>query len=203
MTTKLQEMAHDMNNVITLISLNSSLALKVLRTNSDKAESCLIKIFNSSTKMTEILETAMSENVETTDIGELLYKLVDDLESTYNMQIDIIEQHQLIKSIGRNSFERMVTNIVKNANEAKATKVKIGLSKTSIVFVDNGEGIADHVAYTLNTRDEMVTTKDKGHGIGTHYIKSFCNSLGWSVNFSSIKEKLRYAKSGTKIVIKL
>ncbi len=86
-------------------------------------------------------------------------------------------------------FANMVSNLIDNSIKYSGEKVRIGIRAdgSGISVEDNGIGIAPRHQSRVFDRFYRVDPNAAagGYGIGLHYVKTICESLGWAVSLSS------------------
>lgn len=96
-------------------------------------------------------------------------------------------------------LRRLFINLIRNAIQADATSILISISEVdnnySILFSDNGRGIADSVKSKIF--DENFTTKKQGMGLGLSMAKRFLESIRGTIVLDSTSD------SGTSFKISI
>ena len=91
--------------------------------------------------------------------------------------------HNELELIGNRSFfYDVIINILKNSQEAKATRVKFEIDCRTLVITDNGECVL--LALDKLNNGDTFTTKDTGNGLGTQAIRQFCEENNCKLTYS-------------------
>jgi len=161
--------AHNLNNDLSLIKLCIETVLKV---NLDTDISILLK---KALCRLECTIEGISENYgdNRMDLIRLARTTLPDLCNNLSLELDLEIDKSIFPKISKKSFRESATNVIKNARENNATKIKFFLSGSCFSFTDNGSGFDTNVLKKLNS-GEFVTTKKLGSGIGVQSLKKFC-----------------------------
>jgi len=117
-------------------------------------------------------------------------KLALDIFDTDNIEFSS-ELSEIIILFDRTQLIRIITNLIKNAKQAGASKIEVALRETEkqvqIKIIDNGEGI------DLENQDKIFepkfTTKTSGMGLGLAMVKNIIETYNGSITFTSSKNK--------------
>jgi signal transduction histidine kinase len=103
------------------------------------------------------------------------------------------------------SFHQMLSNLIKNAEEAlfgeKGGAIQVGLAErddtVEIEVIDNGKGIPEEVLTSLGKKP-FVTTKPYGMGLGLFVVETLTKGYSGSLAFAQGPDRC-----GTKVTISL
>jgi signal transduction histidine kinase len=137
-------------------------------------------------------------------------KTVVDLyrEELYQKGIRIrlgLEQHDIIFRGNPDSFHQILSNLIKNAQEAlvnrKEGEIDVGLclhnNIVEIEVIDNGKGIPDEILESLGKKP-FVTTKPYGMGLGLFVVDTLTRGCSGSLELAKGP-----SGNGTKVKISL
>lgn len=121
-----------------------------------------------------------------------------------DIQIEIEKKNITFRG-NPDSFHQMLSNLIKNAQEAVIDKeggtIAVGLSvrdnTVEIEVTDNGKGISQEVLASLGKKP-FITTKPSGMGLGLFVVETLTKGCGGSLEFSSGPRG-----QGTKVKISL
>lgn len=194
--------AHDFNNILTGILGNVALAThqKLLPPFAETHFNEILQNANRATELTkQLLEFSNQQPIESIllDPNEIIEGLVALLKGV--VSDTVIFQVHLESNIGnilvnRAQFERVITNLVVNANDAMPTGGSLTISTFSrnssvvITVSDTGEGIPIEIQSKI--LNPFFTTKDigKGTGLGLATSSKIIKQLNGRI---SVKSKLQ------------
>ena len=143
------------------------------------------------------------------NLSEVAREVVDLYREELRQKgIDIqmeIEKKNITFRGNPDSFHQMLSNLIKNAQEAVIDKeggsIAVGLSVQNnnvvIEVTDNGKGISEEVLASLGKKP-FITTKPSGMGLGLFVVETLTKGCGGSLDFSSGPRG-----QGTKVKISL
>lgn len=104
--------------------------------------------------------------------------------------------HQCAHHVKVTPFHRVLSNLINNAVEAHATKIKIVLRKESakvitLAITDNGEGIQEDLIPLIGKN--KISTK-KGSGLGTYHAFRTVEDMGGEISYEKLEQ-------GTRVVL--
>jgi signal transduction histidine kinase len=116
-----------------------------------------------------------------------------------------LEKSDIIFRGNPDSFHQMLSNLIKNAQEAligeKGGAIKVGLAESDdtveIEVVDNGKGIPEEVLASLGKKP-FITTKPYGMGLGLFVVETLTKGYSGSLAFTQAPDGC-----GTKVTISL
>lgn len=129
------------------------------------------------------------------NLSEVAREVVDLYREELRQKgIDIqmeIEKKNITFRGNPDSFHQMLSNLIKNAQEAvidkKGGSIAVGLGvQNNIVVVevtDNGKGIPEEVLASLGKKP-FITTKPSGMGLGLFVVETLTKGCGGSLEFS-------------------
>jgi signal transduction histidine kinase len=143
------------------------------------------------------------------NLSEVAQEVVDLYREELRQEgIDIqlmLEKKEIIFRGNPDSFHQMLSNLIKNAQEAligiKGGEIKVGLAlrdhTVEIEVIDNGRGIPEAVLASLGKKP-FITTKPYGMGLGLFVVENLTKGCGGSLEFAQRRDG-----SGTKVTISL
>lgn len=200
---ELRSLIHDLNNQISIIQLQNTLAIKVFDRDPNETIKHLIKMKTSIDKIQGILQDSMTVDEEVLKFKEELFSHKLDFQDVYGLTLTITGDTDIEVRCKKTDIYRVFENIVKNAKEASAKSIIVHFNENGILFSDDGLGLTKDVLEKLNN-SEQITTKEKGHGLGTQCIRNFCSDNSFSLQFANKRKNLfsDTEHKGTHIILK-
>jgi signal transduction histidine kinase len=206
---KASSVLHDLNNPLT--GIIGYVELVKSKINNPRQISYCEKIEEEATRISKmIMDIKMlaqgKKKIELsktpTDLKSFLKNIISKMTLHCDVKIDSKLKEQV--SIDRNYFERVLWNLIKNANEAlemtKNPKIEISITDLDnyviICISDNGPGIPKKILKNLFKLGQTFGKKD-GSGIGLYNCKEIVEAHGGEIWIES------KVKIGTKVYIKI
>lgn len=182
------QVAHDIKSPVTAINVAS----ENIELNPQVAQ----EILNTSVERLNSITDSLLPGYNKPEI----FNIVESISNTIKEKefpIDFQEQSSFYINANKTDFERVISNILNNAHEAKPinNKIRIKIKNTAkeiyIIVLDTGPGIPKKV---LNNLGEIGNTfgKKTGSGLGLSHMVSFIRENGG-------KFKINSDQSGTEI----
>lgn len=141
------------------------------------------------------------------EVNKALSQLIEDSKIEFTNINFSLEESSICKSLyvslPRNSFTRVLTNIIKNSADAVSTndgevtiKTSVIKSDLAIEVIDNGKGIPEENLKKV-TMQGFSSGKDNGNGIGLNFCKTELEKYKGSLDIESELDEF------TKVTIKL
>ncbi len=201
---------HDLNNPLGVIKIHIQL-LKEETRGTDKEKDCDVLLGETTRleNMVKSIKTAVKGNIQN-NIKKTPVNLKKYLEHTvsklnFKSRVKIFGDKVEKVKIDRDYFERVVWNIIKNAEESfensERTRIDIKIKdrqnkKVTLIFEDNGPGLSPEESGELFNFG-LTEGKKEGTGIGLYNCKKIVEAHGGNITADSGGEK------GLKIVINL
>jgi len=139
-----------------------------------------------------------NENINITETARLAIDIFNDDNLHFSA-----DDEKIIINFDRTQMIRVITNLVKNAQQATSTEEQPEINVTirsagdqiTLQIADNGIGIANDDQYKIF--EPKFTTKSKGMGLGLGMVKNIVENYGGNISFESEINK------GTKFIINL
>lgn len=109
-------------------------------------------------------------------------------ETNFSLKINE-KNNQLTETV---VLSRILSNLLNNSAQA-SSHVQIETTANSVVISDKGKGIPPNVIAALE-RDEGLSTKDNGHGLGLIHAKKECTKVGAKLSIDT-------SPQGTSIIL--
>lgn len=193
-----KKIMHDMNTPVSIISLNSDLMEQ------KHGPSRQIEAIKASTKTLSSIYADLSYKIKKENKEYQISKIdllsfissrvhfFDELANTKDIHINIEYNKELLVSINKYEFERIVDNTISNAikysNKSSEINIFFGEenSKPSIIIEDFGIGIEDTKkifnAYYQQSNNKM------GLGLGLNIVKEICDKYKIEIEVQSQKD---------------
>lgn len=185
---KLKILSHDVNNKLAIIGFCANILIKSTE-KSSSLHKYSKRIMEQVNKSSNMLNGVMNDSSKLYNICDLVNKSYLYFIRDYKIKIKLIFKSDLYVKVSEIKFQSFLENIVKNSKESGSTALYIIVTKTHIHFVDNGSGFSKPVLKSLNSdRKYFISTKNKGHGIGTQSLISLCKVNKWNISFSNRKK---------------
>lgn len=127
---------------------------------------------------------------------------ISEYQTTYpNIHLTYQSNKVHMINVDINLLKNSIHNIIKNSEEAGATKLAIIVSDKSIKFTDNGHGVNDIEAKKI--KEKGSTKNDLAHhGIGMYSLAHFCKTNKFELSFYNNKPDSEF-KHGFTVEFKL
>ena len=203
-----RQVAHEIKNPLTPMKLSVQQLIAAYNDKSPKFDSFFQKVTQTVINQIETLKNIASEfssfarmpNPKIEIIS--LNKVVDEAYNLFNnekINIDVIVNKDIYIEADADQLRRVFINMIRNAIQAKATKIIINVNKTDenilIRITDNGSGIPDEIKEKIF--ESNFTTKEKGMGLGLTMAKRTIENIGGSIEVEET------SSNGTTLLIKL
>lgn len=174
-----------------------------------EAATRLSKLITDFLEISKIDSDAWLINAETTDIGELIKKSVDEFSSLNKdckIKYEIASNYPLIKTdprLLRQIIDNLLSNAIKYSLENKNISIELLNSENEIKIsvIDNGVGISNEELPKIFNRFFRSSNEDikdiSGTGLGLAICKSIIESLNGEIYVESTLKK------GSKFTVKL
>ncbi|UCC20854.1 MAG: PAS domain-containing sensor histidine kinase [Promethearchaeota archaeon] len=216
--------AHDINNILQIISSSSELISYHLGDSEkskviDEISKIIKKQVERGAKLVSSVHTLsrLEEeeiNAQPTEICKLMEKAIDFVKKSHNdrtidINIDCVDQHICVNAneLLQDVFENILLNSVKH-NENSEVEIKITVSKkqvnakyyNKIEFSDNGIGVQDERKKIIFKRDTGEIRGSKGMGLGLSLVKKIITSFNGKV---WVEDRLKgdYSKGSNFIIV--
>ncbi|MDQ7068405.1 MAG: HAMP domain-containing sensor histidine kinase [Sulfurimonas sp.] len=180
----IKDILHDFNTPLSTLRLNVSMLKTEIGENKkiSRIENTVQNILNLQSNLRSYLSNHALQK-ERFDIKEFLQERVSLLEKNYKQVRFILEVSSVQVELNRDSFGRIVDNILSNA--AKYNKqngeVKIVLEDNKLIISDTGKGIKN----PKRVFERFYKEQDRGIGIGLHIVKKLCDEMGIEISVES------------------
>ncbi|MDQ7043299.1 MAG: HAMP domain-containing sensor histidine kinase [Sulfurimonas sp.] len=180
----IKDILHDFNTPLSTLRLNLSMLKTEIGENKkiSRIENTVQNILNLQSNLRSYLSNHALQK-ERFDIKEFLQERVSLLEKNYKQVRFILEVSSVQVELNRDSFGRIVDNILSNA--AKYNKqngeVKIVLEDNKLIISDTGKGIKN----PKRVFERFYKEQDRGIGIGLHIVKKLCDEMGIEISVES------------------
>jgi two-component system, NtrC family, sensor histidine kinase AtoS len=149
--------------------------------------------------VTQVLDYArpLCLHFEETDLTAFIQETLEFASASLQLpSLHFISSHTVYpKMIDRAQMKHVLLNLLKNAFEAKASRVEIDLKQEgALVIKDNGEGMSKKILKKIFT--PFFTTKARGTGLGLSFSLAVIKAHGATL------EVLSEEGRGTEIIIK-
>lgn len=197
-----KQVAHEIKNPLTPMKLHlQHLQLAIQREDDNlipkikNISQMLIEQIEHLSKMAEEFSSFAKMPISVMEISNLpyliensiqLFNLDENVEFEYNTEYQIIQVY-----VDKDQLQRVFTNIIKNAIQAKdedakcIIKIKITLYQEKVIvsFQDNGKGIEDELKPKIFNPN--FSTKTSGMGLGLSICKQIIENFNGSISFES------------------
>ena len=179
-------LAHDMRNEIHYMTS----LLYVVQNKIERGEDMASEVQNFFTVLKKRLKNINSYLLGYLDMKseintkEFFEKNIQEYQADFDLNIKYQGQQDFIFKANSGRFSSFIKNVLKNAQEAGATEVKLHQSKNYLVIKDNGSGFTKEALAKIKL-GEQVTTKPQGSGVGVLSMKDFCLKNGLSLEISN------------------
>ena len=206
-----RQVAHEIKNPLTPMRLSIQSLERNFDPNDPKAKDKLREYAQS---LINQIDTLSSIAGAFSDFAKMPVQKSEEfnLTETVKLAIDIFnddnlhfstDDDQLTIKFDRTQMIRVITNLVKNAQQATSNEekpeiyitIKSAGNKIALSVADNGTGIAEEDQQRIF--EPKFSTKSKGMGLGLGMVKNIVENYGGNISFESEINK------GTKFIITL
>ncbi len=196
------EIIHELNIPLTVITANSKMLSKNLTSQKDITR--LERIEHASSRLKRLYETLVynitkeiqpikKEEFEANlVVKECCEPFIDQERNEFIFELENIKL--LADKIG---FEQMIENIVSNAMKysPKDQPITIKIANNTIEIIDRGIGMDDMQIINIYDRYYQGDVENDGKGIGLAIVKEYCDKEGIGITIHSKKDQ------GTKVIL--
>lgn len=148
-----------------------------------------LDVMNEATfKINSVIDSIVSKCMNTSSdlkTGDSAFNVNTVIELMCSYYPNIIFEKELNEKIScianKSKFHDVLINLIKNAKEAGATKVKFETKFKSLIVSDNGACTMEIVEKLNNSN--VFTTKEDGSGLGSQCVRKFCERNGCRVSY--------------------
>lgn len=130
-----------------------------------------------------------TQKKESLNVVEVV-KLASEIFNKNDIQFSS-EKEKIIILFDRTQLIRVITNLIKNAQQANAATIKIHIKnlnkQVEITVSDNGDGINEE--HQQKIFEPNFTTKNSGMGLGLAMVKNIIDTYKGNITFASTKNK--------------
>ena len=200
-----RQVAHDLKNYVGSLYNHVDSADKLSISQKRKMKECLTDISNMSRNLLERYKVESlgqvtqqnNRNQAFSVLGQLrrVKSLIETTKNTDSTNIKVkanYDAYSTFIEVPPTGFNRVLSNLVKNAIEANANEVNISVNKsahdTSIEIRDDGYGIPTKILDRLG-KEELTYGKKGGNGIGLYYAMNEVKNWGGDISIQSKTDK--------------
>ena len=196
-------LAHDLNNLLTVIKSSAELANMSLEDGESPSSKDLQRMAASADRAAQLTQRLMgfarreAEELAPTDLGLELEQIESTLRlllpHTVSLLVEVSREEPLVVLSSRLQLEQILVNLVANARDAMPggghLSIRLGLApdldQAMIEVADTGTGMAPEILERIF--DPFFTTKPpgKGTGLGLPSIKAMVEASGGRLEVSS------------------
>jgi len=192
----IKDILHDFNTPLSTLRLNLSMLKSELGENKKilRIENSVQNILNLQSNLRSYLSNHELQK-ESFELQAFLQERVSLLERNYKKVSFTVEVPQRTIEINRDSFARVIDNLLSNAAKYNKVngKVTVTIKGNILEISDTGKGIKN----PKRVFERFYKEQDRGIGIGLHIVKKLCDELGIDI---SLESKL---SEGTTFFLKL
>ena len=180
----IKDILHDFNTPLSTLRLNANMLKKEIGENSKikRIEKSVQNILNLQSNLRAYLSNHASQK-EKFFLKEFLEQRVALLEKSYAKIEFILDIEDAEVEINRDSFARIIDNILSNATKYNKADgfVELSFKKGVLEIADSGKGIK----HPKKVFDRFYKEQERGIGIGLHIVKKLCDELGIAISVES------------------
>lgn len=191
--------AHDFNNIMTVVQLCSELLLLKLNPAQKKLAQDILTAVNSGKAITrgllayarqQVLQPTIIEIQEYIEANRAIFMRSIDASIEFETQIDD-SNGPLVIEADPGQLTSTILNLVLNAKEASDSNCKIALAarrsddKVIISVIDQGRGMTVHELETATEPFYSTKTMAEGSGLGLSMVEGFMKQSGGELNIDS------------------
>jgi signal transduction histidine kinase len=195
--------AHDFNNIMTVVQLCSELLLLNLNTSQKKLAEDILKAVNSGKAITKgLLAYARQQVLQPTTIelsgyveaNKTIFMRSINESIKLEVQVDVSNGPLIIK-VDEGQLTSTVLNLILNAKEASQENCKIVLSvhrkdnRVTIRITDEGSGMTEKELETATEPFYSTKTMAEGSGLGLSMVEGFMKQSGGDLKIISTPNK--------------
>lgn len=195
--------AHDFNNIMTVVQLCSELLLLNLNTAQKKLAEDILKAVGSGKAITrgllayarqQVLQPTTLELSAYVDVNKTIFMRSINESIEFETQVDTSNGPLIIKA-DAGQLTSAILNLILNANEASQPNCKILLSvhreesRIIIKIVDEGLGMTEKELETATEPFYSTKTMAKGSGLGLSMVEGFMKQSGGDLTITSAPGK--------------
>lgn len=169
-----KQLVHDMQAPIAALEVVSTMI------DNDLLPDILKRLTSLNKRLLNLSEEGCKNRFNAEKVVKDLINLHEKVYSTISFEI---ETKELWLDGDELSFERMVSNIIRNAVDEGVTKVKIAITGYRLYFKDNGPGYPEEVIESGGK--ERLSTKSSGRGYGLTQVFDAAKSFNAEINLSN------------------
>lgn len=180
----IKDILHDFNTPLSTLRLNLSMLKDEVGENKkiSRIENTVQNILNLQSNLRSYLSNHDLQK-DTFELQTFIEERVSLLEKNYKKVSFIVDIEQMTLHLNRDSFVRVVDNILSNA--AKYNKVngevKIVLEGNKLIISDTGKGIKN----PKKIFERFYKEQERGIGIGLHIVKKLCDEMHIKISVES------------------
>ena len=193
----LLQLAHDLRSPLVVLK---SLAFEIAKTDLEKQALLLSSVCRIQGILNRIkVETASAiQSKEKLNFRKVLHTIIGEKRREYTentqLRIDFVDKttQDHFAAINDNEFYVLISNIINNSVEAKASYVEVILGHDSqkeqitVEIYDNGRGMPPSYVRDLG-RKGFSRNKEKGTGLGLFHARQFMKACNAQLNIESQK----------------
>ena len=180
----IKDILHDFNTPLSTLRLNLSMLKSELGESKkiNRIENAVQNILNLQSNLRSYL-TNHELQKEEFDLKEFIKERVALIEKNYKGVEYRIDVPSYRVELNRDSFARIVDNILSNAGKynKKEGKVDISYEANRLIIKDTGKGIKN----PKKVFERFYKEQERGIGIGLHIVKKLCDEMGIKISLSS------------------
>ncbi len=188
-------LAHEINNPLMILQTLRNRLLRIQRRSdpdemrqifetiiSEKSDSLARAITRIDSVISDLHRTACGNLIiskEDVDVSEVLLEILAQYDKQERLKFNLDIASQLILSYDKKSLQKILRELLQNANDFARSKVNIIIHPNRITITNDGPAIPKHLEHKIF--EPFFTTKDIGHGKGL----GLAISKGLSIQHSS------------------
>jgi len=181
-----KDLIHDLNTPITSILLNIKLLEADEQIQKSKALSRIKTSADDISKLHTSLEYLLNEEgmiLRQEPLFEIVEELVQVYKKLYPQLHFYIEYSYMKRSINRDAFKQLLSNIISNACKynKEGGYIKIYKKEQRLCIEDSGVGIE----HPQSVFERSYKEHKRGHGIGLDIVKRLCDAMEIEIQISS------------------
>lgn len=180
----IKDILHDFNTPLSTLRLNLSMLKSKVGESKQitRIENAVQNILNLQSNLRSYL-TNHELQKEEFDLKEFLEERVSLVEKNYKGILYSVEVEAKKVKLNRDSFARIVDNILSNAGKYNRVNGSVTLSyeNNKLIIKDTGKGIKN----PKKVFERFYKEQERGIGIGLHIVKKLCDEMGIKISLTS------------------